>query len=107
MVLAAVAFCCRRRRSLHGDARFARRESRRGGSLGGHGIILGNGPALPHAGGQQGVALAAPPRAGKGIGVVVPNLLNWPDSLICVDIKRENWTLTAGFRQRWTAVLPL
>ena len=48
--------------------------------------------------GQQGLALAAPPRAGKGTGVVIPNLLNWPDSVICVDIKRENWTLTSGFR---------
>ena len=28
---------------------------------------------------------------------MVPNLLNWPDSVIVVDIKRENWTLTAGF----------
>ena len=50
--------------------------------------------------GQQGVALAAPPRAGKGTGVVIPNLLNWPDSLICVDIKRENWMVTAGFREK-------
>ena len=50
--------------------------------------------------GQQGVALAAPPRAGKGTGVVVPNALNWPGSLVCVDIKRENWTLTAGYRAR-------
>ena len=50
--------------------------------------------------GQQGVALAAPPRAGKGTGVVVPNALNWPGSLVCVDIKRENWTITAGFRAR-------
>jgi type IV secretory pathway TraG/TraD family ATPase VirD4 len=49
-------------------------------------------------GGQQGVALAAPPRAGKGVGVVIPNALNWPGSLVCVDIKRENWTVTAGFR---------
>jgi type IV secretion system protein VirD4 len=48
--------------------------------------------------GQQGVCLAAPPRAGKGTGVVIPNLLNWPDSVICVDIKRENWAQTAGFR---------
>ena len=48
--------------------------------------------------GQQGVALAAPPRAGKGTGVVVPNALNWPGSLVCVDIKRENWTITAGYR---------
>ena len=50
--------------------------------------------------GQQGVALAAPPRAGKGTGVVVPNALNWPGSLVCVDIKRENWTITAGYRAR-------
>ena len=29
---------------------------------------------------------------------MVPNALNWPGSLVCVDIKRENWTITAGFR---------
>jgi type IV secretion system protein VirD4 len=50
--------------------------------------------------GQQGVALAAPPRAGKGVGIVIPNALNWPGSLVCVDIKRENWSLTAGYRAR-------
>ncbi len=32
--------------------------------------------------------------------MVVPNLLSWPDSLICIDIKRENWALTAGFREK-------
>jgi type IV secretion system protein VirD4 len=89
-----------RSRKLHGDARFAtRREIRRAGLLGDHGIILGRiGRRCLMLPGQQGVALAAPPRAGKGTGVVVPNLLNWPDSVICIDIKRENWTLTAGFR---------
>jgi type IV secretion system protein VirD4 len=91
-----------RRRSLHGDASFAtRREIKAAGLLGDHGIILGRvGRRCLMLRGQQGVALAAPPRAGKGTGIVVPNLLNWPDSLICVDIKRENWTLTAGFRER-------
>jgi type IV secretion system protein VirD4 len=89
-----------RRRSLHGDARFAgRREVARAGLLGERGIILGAwGRRCLMLGGQQGVCLAAPPRAGKGTGVVIPNLLNWPDSVICVDIKRENWTQTAGFR---------
>lgn len=89
-----------RRRALHGDARFAtRREVARAGLFGHQGIILGEwrGRCLMLAG-QQGVCLAAPPRAGKGAGVVIPNLLNWPDSLICVDIKRENWIKTAGFR---------
>lgn len=90
-----------RRRALHGDARFAsRREIASAGLLGDHGIILGRlGSRCLMLQGQQGVALAAPPRAGKGTGVVVPNLLNWPDSVICIDIKRENWTLTAGFRK--------
>ena len=91
-----------RRRALHGDARFAtRREIAAAGLLGHEGIILGaRGRRCLMLAGQQGVALAAPPRAGKGTGVVVPNALNWPGSLVCVDIKRENWTLTAGYRAR-------
>lgn len=98
----SLALLLPRRRSLHGDARFAtRREIRAAGLLGDDGIILGRlGTRCLMLRGQQGVALAAPPRAGKGTGVVVPNLLNWPDSLICVDIKRENWMVTAGFRER-------
>lgn len=49
--------------------------------------------------GQMGVALIARPRAGKGVSVVVPNLLIWPHSVVCSDIKKGNWTLTAGFRR--------
>ena len=75
-----------RRRSLHGDARFARRsEVREAGLLDGAGIVLGRLPGLgPFGGsflmlpGQQGVALSAHPRAGKGVGVVIPTLLTWP-----------------------------
>ena len=91
-----------RPRPLHGEARFAsRREISDAGLLGEAGIILGQvGRRCLLLPGQQGVALAAPPRAGKGTGIVVPNLLNWPDSVICVDIKRENWMQTAGFRSR-------
>jgi len=89
-----------RRRPLHGDARFASQsEIAAAGLLGAEGIILGKrGRRCLMLAGQQGVALAAPPRAGKGTGVVVPNALNWPGSLVCVDIKRENWTITAGYR---------
>jgi len=105
--LAAVLLGCGalllpRRRPLHGAARFATKgEIRRAGLLGKHGIILGRtGKRLLMLDGQQGVALAAPPRAGKGTGVVIPNALNWPGSFVCLDIKRENWTITAGYRQR-------
>ena len=102
VVSSALALLLPRRRPLHGDARFAtRREIAAAGLFGDQGIVLGQvGGRCLMLRGQQGVALAAPPRAGKGTGIVVPNLLNWPDSLICVDIKRENWTLTAGFRAR-------
>jgi type IV secretion system protein VirD4 len=98
--LCPLALMLPRRRALHGDARFAtRREVARAGLLGEHGIVLGRwGRRCLMLAGQQGVCLAAPPRAGKGTGVVIPNLLNWPDSVICVDIKRENWASTAGFR---------
>jgi type IV secretion system protein VirD4 len=101
LTLVAGAVALRPRpRALHGDARFARRrEIRAAGLFGEHGIILGRiGRRCLMLAGQQGVALAAPPRSGKGVGVVVPNALNWPGSLVCIDIKRENWTLTAGYR---------
>lgn len=98
-----------KRRSLHGDARFARHsEVREAGLLDGAGIVLGRtGGVGPFGGaflmlpGQQGVALSAHPRAGKGVGVVIPTLLTWPGSVVCVDIKKENWALTAGCRVRF------
>jgi type IV secretion system protein VirD4 len=102
LVVSAAATLLPRPRALHGDARFANSsEVRDAGLLGEHGIILGRlGGRCLMLSGQQGVALAAPPRAGKGTGVVIPNALNWPGSLVCIDIKRENWTITAGFRER-------
>jgi type IV secretion system protein VirD4 len=89
-----------RRPPLHGKARFAtRREIARAGLLDEHGIILGRfGNRYLVLPGQQGVELEAPPRSGKGVGVVVPNLLNWPGSAIVSDIKGENFMRTAGFR---------
>jgi len=79
-----------RRRALHGDARFATGD-RGSGSLRKRGHHPGPTlPTVPHARRPQGLALAAAPRAGKGTGVVVPNALNWPGSLVCVEI-------TAGF----------
>lgn len=96
------AFLLPRRRSLHGDARFAtRREIATAGLLSDQGVVLGRiGRRCLMLRGQQGVALAAPPRSGKGVGVVVPNALTWPGSLVCIDIKKENWTLTAGYRKQ-------
>ncbi|SDZ70573.1 type IV secretion system protein VirD4 [Variovorax sp. YR266] len=89
-----------RRPPLHGAARFAlRREIAKAGLLKEQGIILGRlGHRYLVLPGQQGVELEAPPRSGKGVGVVIPNLLNWPGSAIVSDIKGENFMRTAGFR---------
>lgn len=102
LALGAVAFALLpRRRPLHGEARFAtRREIRQSGLLGDDGIILGRlGKRYLVLPGQQGVELEAPPRSGKGVGVVIPNLLNWPGSTIVSDIKGENFLRTAGYRK--------
>jgi type IV secretion system protein VirD4 len=87
-------------RSLHGDARFATRpEIRAAGLFSDHGFLLGRlGRRYLILPGQQSVILAAPPRSGKDVGIVIPNALHWSGSLVITDIKREVWTLTAGFR---------
>jgi type IV secretion system protein VirD4 len=63
------------------------------------GIVLGRvgGDYLTFPGTEH-CALYAPTRAGKGVGYVVPNCFLWPHSLVCSDIKRENYEATAGYR---------
>ena len=89
-------------RSLHGDARFAKRsEIKKAGLFADSGIIVGKvGRKFLMFEGQQFVLLAAPTRSGKGVGVVIPNLLNWPDSAVVLDIKGENFAITSGFRAK-------
>jgi type IV secretion system protein VirD4 len=101
---AALVAAARPRRPLYGDARFASpAEVARAGLTGkadnAPSILIGRHRrrfiALP---GQLSVMLSAPTRSGKGVGVVIPNLLNWPDSVVVLDIKGENHAITAGYR---------
>ncbi len=64
------------------------------------GIVVGqqNGKLL-RLSGQQFVILAAPTRSGKGVGVVIPNLLDYRESAVVLDIKQENFDLTSGWRR--------
>ena len=66
------------------------------------GIIVGRDPKLGYLTyrSQQFVALAAPTRSGKGVGIVIPNLLTYPDSVVVLDLKLENFKYTSLFRQR-------
>lgn len=48
--------------------------------------------------GQQSVMLCAPSRSGKGVAMVIPNLLCWRDSVVVLDISGQNFDVTAGHR---------
>ena len=45
------------------------------------------------------IIVIAPPRSGKGVGIVVPNLLTFDGSVIVFDLKGENYHLTSGYRK--------
>jgi len=54
---------------------------------------------LRHSGPEH-VLTYAPTRSGKGVGLVIPTLLSWPQSALIADLKGELWELTAGWRQQ-------
>ncbi|SKB71649.1 type IV secretion system protein VirD4 [Luteibacter sp. 22Crub2.1] len=89
--------------ALHGDSRFARRSDLAKAGLlkkSPNGIVVGKfGSQLVRLSGQQFVILAAPTRSGKGVGVVIPNLLEYQESMVVLDIKQENFDLTSGWRR--------
>src|SRR6202047_110325 len=96
-----------KRRTTYGSARWAdTREVRLAGLFGSDGVLLGRwrDGYLRHDGPEH-VLCFAPTRSGKGVGLVVPTLLTWPNSAIVHDIKGENWTLTSGWRARFGRVL--
>lgn len=106
---AAVGVSCLIRpvsRSLHGDARFATlREVIRAGLCGDAGIILGRwGRRYLILGRQLAAIIIAPPRSGKGAGLVQPNALSWSGSLIVNDVRRECYRITAGYRSLFSKV---
>ena len=85
---------------LHGAARFAsERELKRHFFRSSSGIIVGRkGGRFLTFGGSEHVLVEAPTRSGKGIGIVIPNLLTWQGSVVVLDVKRENYDASAGFR---------
>ncbi len=100
---------------LHGDAKWAgERDIIKAGLRKKKGLILGvTGRGYLIAEGFQHVLLFAPTGSGKGVGFVIPNLLFWEDSVICHDIKLENYELTSGYRKKmgqnvylWNAASP-
>ena len=91
---------------IHGTARFATAQEIEASGL------LEDAPSALHVGGCRAedgirplrdagpahVAVVAPTRGGKGVGVVVPSLLAWLKSSVIYDEKAELFALTAGAR---------
>lgn len=99
-----------RRVTTYGSARWATAEDiEQAGLLRPTGVFLGKldgkTPAYLRHDGPEHVMAIAPTRSGKGIGLVVPTLLSWPQSVVVHDIKGENWALTAGWRSRFSHCL--
>lgn len=98
-----VVFLKKKKLSLFGEAKWAKESDLKNadpGLRGKRGILLGkfNGRYVIQEG-QQFAIMAAPTRSMKGVGIVIPNCLNWHDSLIVTDIKLENYAITSGFRR--------
>jgi type IV secretion system protein VirD4 len=89
-------------RSLHGDARWATTsEAQEAKLFEEEGLILGKfGGKYLMMNEPKFAMLVAPTRSGKGVGTIIPNLLNWSQSVIVVDIKGENFDVTSGFRAK-------
>ena len=45
------------------------------------------------------IAMVAPSRSGKGVGVIIPTLFNWRGSVFVMDMKGENFQITSGYRK--------
>lgn len=98
------------RNDLHGSAHWALEEevaaagvlpdeTNRGGELLGACIHRGEVQYLRHKGPEH-VLVFAPTRSGKGVGIVIPTLLSWDQSVLTHDLKGESWALTSGFREQ-------
>lgn len=92
--------------TTHGSAQFAD-ERRVRAELGGpDGLIVGRAAAgwLMRYAGPGHLLTFAPTRTGKGVGVVLPNLLTADRAVLCVDPKGENARIAARARSRFGPV---
>lgn len=85
-----------------------KRDAQRLGLYGKHGLIIGQfkGKDLRHDAPGH-LLTVSKTRGGKGVSSVIPNLLDHPGSVVCIDVKGENYGITARYRERFGAVLAL
>lgn len=74
-----------------------------------HGFVLGSyrGRVLRFDG-PENVLLVGPQRQGKGVGVIIPSLLELPqEHVVVIDVRGETWNATAGYRSQFSRCLKL
>jgi type IV secretion system protein VirD4 len=88
-------------REIGKDRWASKRDMKRAGLLTGQGTVLGHafGQYLTYDGPEHQLVSGAS-RSGKGVGHVIPTLLNWNGSILAYDIKNELWDVTAGMRAK-------
>lgn len=64
------------------------------------GLLLGKqGTEMLRYDGDGHLITIAATRSGKGVGAIIPNLLNYPGSIVVTDPKGENYYVTARYRR--------
>src|SRR5438046_2360635 len=93
---ALCALAVRRPRTPHpfspGSARWAtKRGLKRARLLLNAGVYVGEWPNGEYlrSGADKHVLVGAPPGSGKTVGLVIPTLLSWTESVFCLDLKGE------------------
>ncbi|AJD52754.1 TRAG protein [Thalassospira xiamenensis M-5 = DSM 17429] len=89
---------------LHGSARWAKlKDLKKARLFRKDGVVVGGWPSwfgrireLRHDGPEH-VLVWAPTRTGKGVSLILPTLLSWRESILCLDIKGENFAKTGGW----------
>ena len=91
----------------HGSARFATDRETRPLAQNGEDLLIGrdrkSGKLLRYAGPAHLLTIA-PTRTGKGVGTIIPNLLDYPGPVVCIDPKGENARVTARERGKFGPV---
>jgi type IV secretion system protein VirD4 len=76
------------------------KEIKEAGLLGNEGFLLGlRGNKRIIDSSYKNVLLIHPLGHGKGISIMIPNLLSWKESVIINDSRAENYKLTSGYRK--------
>lgn len=115
---------------IHGSSRWSdEKELEEAGLLGGQGVVLGQtfdavykrksnrgdltspkkyklkkeGKIIAQEQTQHTLIVGAT-RSGKGINCIIPTMFAWPGSLILLDPKAEAWSITAGYRAKFSHV---